>query len=199
MMTRLDPGTLPTTLLHHLADGSCRTIAELEADLGLSRRQVSDGAAKLAMRKYLCRMERGCYQLSDLGLVAASEAEVITSGPIRPDTKRVRTKVENTFRDRAWRSMRFRRQFTIGDIVADARTDADADPDNNVARYLRYLKAAGYVSELRTRQPGTRLTSGGFKRFSLVKDSGPIAPVYRPKTGTLHDYNLGEDVPCRKN
>lgn len=195
-MARLNPGALPTTILHHLADGACRTIEELETALGLSRRQVSDGAAKLAYRKYLCRMERGCYQLTDLGLDAAATGAVITSGPSGPDTKRIRSKVQNTFRDRAWRSMRLRRQFTIGDIVADAATDADADPDSNVARYVRSLRLAGYVTEMRARQPGTKVTSCGFKRYALVKDTGPIAPVYRTKTGTLHDYNSGEDVAC---
>lgn len=196
-MSRLDPGTLPTAILRHLADGCCRTISELETELGLTRRQVSDGAAKLAVRKYLCRMERGCYQLTDLGLDAATSGEVITSGPSGPDTKRVRAKLRNTFRDRAWRSMRMRRQFSIGDIAADAATDGDIDPDNNVSRYLRHLRAAGYVSEMRGRQSGTKPTSNGFKRFCLAKDTGPVAPVYRPKTGTLHDYNLGKDVPCQ--
>ena len=32
MAERLDPGTLPTTLLHHLADGRCRTMDELARD-----------------------------------------------------------------------------------------------------------------------------------------------------------------------
>ncbi|WP_145925929.1 hypothetical protein [Shinella sp. HZN7] len=198
MMARLNPGALPTTILHHLGDGACRTIDELEAALGLTKRQVSDGAAKLAYRKYLCRMAVGCYQLTDLGLEAAASGEVITSGPIGPDSKTVRSKVRNTFRDRVWRSMRMRRQFTVGDLVADAATEADADPDNNVSRYLRWLRLAGYVTEMRARQPGTKVTSNGFKRYSLAKDTGPVAPAYRPKTGTLHDYNLGEDVSCRK-
>ncbi len=197
MMTRANAGMLPTTILTHLADGACRTIEELEQALGLTRRQVSDGAAKLAFRKYLCRMERGCYQLTDLGLKAAGEGEVIRSGPIGPDTVKVRNRIADTFRDRAWRSMRLRRQFTIADVVADAANEADADPENNVARYLRALRMAGYVKEMQGRSPGTRLTSNGFKRFVLVKDTGPVAPVYRPKTLALHDYNLGEDVACR--
>lgn len=196
MMARTNPGTLPTTILVHLADGACRTIEELEKALGLSRRQVSDGAAKLAYRKFLCRMERGCYQLTELGLKAAGEGQVIKSGPIGPDTGKVRAKVSNTFRDRAWRSMRVRRQFTIADIVADAAADGDTDPESNVGRYLRALGMAGYVKEMRERAPGTRLTSNGFKRFVLVKDTGPVAPVYRPKARTLHDYNLQEEIAC---
>lgn len=195
-MARQENGALPTTILNALADGSCRTMNDLVVDLGLSRRQVSDGAAKLAYRKYLCRMDRGCYQLTEAGLAAAAAGETITSGPLGPDTKPVRNKVSNTFRDRAWRAMRVRRQFTIGDIVADAATEGDADPKNNVARFIRFLKQAGYVAEQRSRQPGTRLTSSGFKRFLLLRDTGPLAPVFRPKTGSVHDYNLGEDVPC---
>lgn len=191
-------GVLPTTILNALADGSCRTMDDLVAELGLSRRQVSDGAARLAYRKYLCRMERGCYQLTDAGLAAAATGEVITSGPLGPDTGSVRNKVSNTFRDRAWRAMRVRRQFTVGDIAADAATETDRNPRNNVARFLCFLRQAGYVTELRSRQSGTRLTSPGYKRFSLLRDTGPLAPAFRPKTGMLHDYNLGEDVPCQE-
>ena len=198
MMARHENGALPTTILNALANGSCRTMDDLVDDLGLTRRQVSDGAAKLAYRKYLCRMERGCYQLTDAGLAAAAAGEVITSGPLGPDTKAVRSKVSNTFRDRAWRAMRVRRQFTMDDIVADAATDDDADPKNNVARFIRFLRLSGYVAEQRSRQPGTRLTSAGLKRFSLIRDTGPLAPVFRPKTGMVHDYNIGEDVPCRE-
>lgn len=196
MMARQENGALPTAILNALSDGSCRTIDELVTGLGLSRRQVSDGAAKLAYRKYLCRMERGCYQLTDAGVVAAQAGEIIKSGPIGPDTTGVRKKVTNTFRDRAWRSMRMRRQFTISDVAADAAREDDADPENNVSRYLRALRLAGYVVEMRLRQPGTRLTSAGFKRYSLIKDTGPIAPAYRPTIGAVHDFNTGKDVPC---
>ncbi len=58
MMTNIAPGELPTKLLNHLSDGRCRTIDEMEADLGLSRRQISDAATQLALRRFLCRMER---------------------------------------------------------------------------------------------------------------------------------------------
>ena len=195
-MVRLDPGTLPTTILHHLADGSCKTISELVSCLALSHRQVSDGAAKLAARKYLIRMERGCYQLSDAGLAAATAGEVITSGPKGPDTASVRKPVQNTYRERAWRSMRIRRAFSIGDVAADAATGDQAGIDN-ARRYIRNLIAAGYVAELPRRQAGTRLTSPGSKQYRLLKDTGPRAPVYRPKRDAVHDYNTGEDVPCK--
>lgn len=193
---KLPPGALPTAIMRHLADGACLTIDELSVALDLTRRQVSDGAAKLAARKYLLRMAKGCYRLSETGLEAAAAGEVITCGPTGPDTKPVRTKVRNTFRDRAWRSMRIRRQFTLADVIADAATDADTNSDSNMRRYLQFLKQAGYVAELRSRQPGTRMTSNGFKRYALVKNTGPLAPVYRPKVSALHDYNIGEDVPC---
>ncbi|MCA1492727.1 hypothetical protein I6F11_17540 [Ensifer sp. NBAIM29] len=192
---KLEPGALPTTILQHLADGSCQTIDALAANLPLDRGQISDGAAKLVLRGYLERIEVGCYQLTPAGREAAERGEVIKSGPWRADTVKVRNAVRNTFRQRVWTAMRMSGAFTISDLVIAAAA-GDDDPDDNASRYIRRLKAAGYVVELPTRQKGTRLTSNGFKRYRLLKDTGPQAPVYRPKTQTLHDYNTGEGVPC---
>jgi hypothetical protein len=198
MTARLENGTLPTTLLHCLADGSCKTIDELDATLSLDRGQISDGAFRLVIRGYVERIEKGCYQLTQAGIEAAARGEVLKSGPIRPDTVSVRKPVVDTFRQRIWTAMRMGGVFTIGDIVMVAATAEDKDPENNASWYVRRLKAAGYVIELPIRQRGTKLTSSGYKRWRLLKDTGIKAPVYRPKTKTLHDYNSGEDVPCSK-
>ncbi|MUO78172.1 hypothetical protein GOZ78_08970 [Agrobacterium vitis] len=198
MTARLENGTLPTTLLHCLADGSCKTIDELDATLSLDRGQISDGAFRLIMRGYVERIEKGCYQLTPAGVDAAARGEILKGGPIRPDTASVRKPVFGTFRQRVWTAIRMGGNFTIGDIVMVAATAEDKDADNNARWYVRRLKSAGYVVELPIRQRGTKLTSSGHKRFRLVKDTGAKAPVYRPKTKMLHDYNLREDVPCSK-
>lgn len=197
MVDRRHPGKAPTALLHILSDGSCRTIQDLEIVLDLTRRQVSDAASKLLRRDYLMRMGTGCYQLTEAGIVAATAGEVITSGPRGPrDTPRI---LRNTLRERAWRSMRIRRRFTIPDLVADAATDADKRPDDNLQRYLRALSVAGYVRALPRRAEGTALTSNGFKRWMLVNDTGPLAPVILSKKPAIRDRNTGEDVPCSQS
>lgn len=191
-------GFLPTTIMNSLKDGACQTIDDLVAGLELTRRQVSDGAAKLIFRGLLERVETGCYQLTPAGLEAVRAGEVIKSGPWRPDTVRVRKPLPDTFRQRLWTAMRMSNTFTIGDVAMIAAREGDESPENNAAWYVRRLRWAGYVAELPVRQQGTRLTSSGFKRYRLMQDTGSNAPVYRPKTRTLFDFNTGEAVPCVK-
>lgn len=197
MVERFDPGEIPTTIMRCLADGACRTIDDLNDMLDLTRRQISDGAARLVLRDYAERVEIGCYQLTVAGLEAARQGEVITSGPWRPDTVKVRKPVKDTFRRRLWNAMRVGGTFMVSDLVMAAARDDDADPYNNAARYIRHLVKVGYVEELATRQRGTRPTSSGFKRFRLLRNTGPIPPAWSPKRKVLHDYNTREDVPCK--
>lgn len=196
MVDRHHPGKAPTALLSVLSDGSCRTIAQLEEELDLTRRQVSDAAARLLRRDYLMRMEVGCYKLTDEGIAAADRGEVITSGP---RGKHTGCKViQNTFRQRAWLSMRTRGRFTVGDLICDAANGDDRNPIDNVRRYLTVLVRAGYVIELPRRVAGTAPTSNGYKLFALAKNTGREAPVYQPTKQVLRDLNLGEDVPCTR-
>ncbi|MET3611771.1 hypothetical protein ABID16_000076 [Rhizobium aquaticum] len=191
-------GYLPTTIMTSLKDGACQTIDELVVGLELTRRQVSDGAAKLIFRGLLERVETGCYQLTAAGLDAARAGEVIKPGPWRPDTVTIRKPLPDTFRQRLWTAMRMSNTFTIGEVAMIAAREGDQNPENNAAWYLRHLRSAGYVAELPVRQQGTRLTSNGFKRYRLLMDTGSNAPVYRPKNRTLFDFNTGEAVPCVK-
>lgn len=199
MGNHFEPGEIPTTILHCLADGACRTIDELDHVLGLTRRQISDGAAKLVLRDYLERVEAGCYQLTPAGVAAARSGTKISSGPWRPDTARARKPIRDTFRKRVWNAMRVGGTFTISDLVMAASRPGDADPENNAARYVRHLVRAGYVHELGNRQRGTKPTSNGFKRYRLVKNTGPLAPTYSPKRRIVHDHNTREDVLCSRN
>jgi len=195
MVDRHHPGKAPSALLQMLADGSCRSIAQLENELDLTRRQVSDAASCLLRRDYLMRMATGCYQLSDSGLAAAAAGEVIRSGPRGP-TNSAR-EFQNTLRQRAWRSMRIRRRFTINDLISDAATAADRSPTDNLHRYLRALKSCGVIAELPRRSEGVCVTSNGFKRWMLRRDTGPRAPVHRAALDLVHDFNTQEDLPCK--
>ncbi len=194
MVDRHHPGKAPTALLQALADGSCQTIDQLEVRLDLTRRQVSNAAACLLRRDYLMRMGTGCYQLTEAGQAAVASGEVIKSGPRGPrDTVH---KVANTFRERAWRSMRMRHWFTIPDLIVDAAREDDGNPVDNLHRYLRALRGAGYVRVAARRVKGTATTSNGFMQFVLAKNTGPLAPIVRSKVAAIYDQNLGEDVPC---
>lgn len=194
MVDRHHPGKAPTALLQALADGSCQTIDQLETRLDLTRRQVSDAATKLLRRDYLMRMGTGCYQLTEAGLAAAAAGEIIKSGPRSGrDSPRI---VRNTLRERAWRSMRVRRRFTVADLISDAALVGDRNPYDNICRYLRALKQAGYVAASKQRVDRSAPTSNGFKLWILRKNTGPLAPVALSKVAAVHDRNTGEDVPC---
>lgn len=194
MVDRHHPGKAPTALLQRLSTGTCLTIDELAAELDLTRRQVSRAAAVLIRRDYLRRAAIGCYCLTDAGMAAVAAREVITSGPMGPRDKV--PEIRNTLRQRAWWAMRIRGQFTVPDLIGDAATAADANPADNLQRYLRALHAAGYVAPHPRRAPGTAMTSNGFKRWVLVRNTGPRAPAILSKVRAVHDFNTGEDVPC---
>ena len=193
-------GDVSTILLQHLSDGTCQTIDQLDAVLPLNRRQISNAAAILIKRDYMDRIEAGCYCLTASGLAAAERGERVTSGPIGAligDSRRPR---RNSFRQRAWNAMRMSVTFTIGELII-AAASGEKDPESNLINYLLFLRRAGYVAELPVRQNGTRLTSNGFKRFRLLKDTGPVAPALRVKKRAIWDFNLSalvEEVPCAR-
>lgn len=189
------PGAAATALLSAMADGARHEICGLADALGLSRRQISDAAAKLARRGMVARTSPGKYRLTEAGLDAHATGKTITSGPKGPTN--ARHILRDTFRERAWRAMRVRKTFTIGEIVADAnRSEDETAARDNARRYISALKSAGYVGELARRVPGTAPGSNGFKRFVLMHNTGPRAPVFRASVNALHDPNTGEDVPC---
>lgn len=197
MVDRHHPGKAPTALLQLLAPDRCLTTAEVAEELDLTRRQISDAAACLFRRDYLMWMGAGRYKLSEAGAAAAQAGEVITSGPKGPGGKTKEHR--NTLRQRAWRSMRMRRRFTVPDLVVDAATPGDGKPEENIQRYVRGLKAAGYVRDLPRRAEATAPTSNGHKRWILVRDTGPRAPVALSKVKGFRDHNLEEDVLCDQN
>lgn len=194
------PGEIPTTLLYSLGDGACRTTDELDAQLDLSRRQISQGASKLIFRGLAERVEAGCYQLTEAGKSAVSNKVALTSGPIMPDRSKGRKPKHSTLRQRAWNIMRMGEAFTVPDLLMAAQEGTEKTADNNLHRYVNALNKFGYLLEMPRRVAGTKLTSNGFKRWKLLNDTGPIAPVWRQQSKTLFDHNLGssgEVVSCK--
>lgn len=190
---------LSNDLIQNLSDGACRTIDQLDASMDHGRKEIVKAAGRLIHRGLIERVEIGCYRLSSDGKEAAASGEEIKSGPFRPDRGKCR-KPRDTMRQRAWQAMRMSGSFTIGDIAMAAAGPNDTKPEGNLQKYFRALRHAGYLIELPVRAEGTALTSNGFKRFRLMKDTGFTAPVYRAKEETIFDHNLGdrgEEVPCR--
>lgn len=183
-------GAAATALLRALVGAPLSRDEAIKA-LNISQRQATNAARNLLRRGYLALGPNALYQLTAEGAAAAEAGVIIRGGP-----KGQVKLVKDTLRARAWCAMRVRRTFTIGEIVADAVVSGEGQPRDNIARYLSRLQAAGYVREQRRRQPGTAIGSNGFKRFVLVRNTGPLAPVFRSEAHCVFDPNLGKETPC---
>lgn len=194
--TARKPGSLARELFAALATSGQQDIAALAETLHASRRQISDAAALLKRHQMVVSPKPGTYRLTKLGLQTSVEDLNLKSGP--KGTYSTTRAHKDTFRVRAWCSMRIRRTFTIGDIISDAARESEANARNNAQRYLGALCRAGIVRELSHRRPGTAPGSNGQKVFRLVMNTGPLAPALRTTRGVVHDFNTGEDHPCQK-
>ncbi len=181
-----------TAVLNALGSGACLTIDVLAERTGLTRRQVSGSCARLIVRALVVRIELGCFRATGDGLVAAATGVPIKPGPRGPMARR--RPVRKSLAARLWRAMRLKGKFTIPSLLELAVRD-EKQPRSLAERYLRALERAGYVHRLPTREPGTSPTSNGFVRWSLIRDTGDLAPIARGD-GTMFDPNTGETVPC---
>lgn len=178
-------------VLERLINGECWDLDELTAHSGLTRRQVVDAAGRLIRDDLAERVERGCYQATDAGVLAWQRGDRLTSGPRESrEVRRTRREALNT---RLWAALRLERKSCIPDLLVKAVRGGERDAAHNAARYLRALRRAGYVRELPGRAPGSAPTSNGHKRYALLVDSGPLAPVAR-RDG-LYDPNRKELIP----
>lgn len=190
---------LSNDLIQNLSDGACRTIDQLDASMDHGRKEIVEATGRLIYRGLVERVEIGCYQLSPEGKDFAASGEEIKSGPFRADRGKCR-KPRDTMRQRAWQAMRMSGSFTIGDIAMAAAGPNDINPEGNLQKYFRALRHAGYLVELPVRAQGTALTSNGFKRFRLLRDTGFKAPIYRANKRMIFDHNLGdggEEILCQ--
>lgn len=192
-------GVHQMAILQTLESGDCLTVDTIGERTAISNRKVAKAAGKLIARGFVERIERGCYQLTEDGQTFVASGVDIISGPQKAHTGQ-KAPVANTLRQRAWTVMRMSGAFTIGDLQIAAASGDERDAVGNLRRYLKALTAAGYVMEMPVRAAGTKLTSNGFKRWRLLKDTGPLAPVVSAKVSGLIDHNFGkpgEVVPCR--
>lgn len=182
----------PGTAIHHMAlvqaldDAACLTTEELGVATGLPRRVISQACYRMLSAGLLLRRERGCFQLSPEGLDAKKSGKRLTCGPRGPLTQSTpRLRKATTGRDRVWRAIRILRKFGISELV-----EASGATQHNILKYVAQLEAAGYLHQLR-REPGISPMSNGRCRWSLVDDTGPLAPIYQTKTRSVHDRNTG--------
>ncbi|MBF0168762.1 MAG: hypothetical protein HQL45_14140 [Alphaproteobacteria bacterium] len=190
------PGALQMKALQALSQDVCKTPAYLAEEIALPRKRTVSVLAALVMRGLADRRERGCYVRNPAGEVFLLSGQVITSGPIGPRQDDKPRRRKRTIRATAWHAIRIEKKFTLSDILADVACQGDGLPQlaGNVGRFITRLCRAGYLRELR-REPGAAPGSNGFKRWSLIRDTGPDAPIYSDKRKAMFDPNTGEFYP----
>lgn len=190
------------TCLHRLTDATDQVrLADVIRESGLDNQQAVNACEKLVQHGYLNRnrcaggkVKPGQYTLTRSGRLAMEAGAKLISGPKGPHGKP--KIVVNTLREKVWRALRIRQKLSAPEAVS-LLCDADADSEtlkrmaDNVQKYLRTLRRAGYLADMR-REPGSSLTSNGFKRYLLVRDTGSLAPVKR-RNGNVYDPNDGKE------
>lgn len=175
--------------LHRLVDATDQVLLKDIIRLsGLEPQQVRSACDKLvahgllARRTYLSgRVWPGKLLLTAEGRLALEAGADLKSGPTGSHGKPRNT--EGCLRDRVWRLLRIRRKASVPEVVGllcdgEAPAKAIENTTNNVQKYLRALRLTGYLVDMR-REPGDAPGSNGFKRYLLVRDTGPQAPTRR--------------------
>jgi hypothetical protein len=177
------------------------TTRELVEATGFDRRDVVSAVDRLRRRGLVVGISLGRYQRSrDGDRVAAAQVE-IKPGPKRPGIDAAGKRQPRPLRgdhaagrgtllERSWAALRQLKKATIPELLELAAGEESAAA-NVLGRYLRRLAAHGVVVELKRRVTGVAPTSNGFKQWTLLRDLGPKAPLYRPSTGELVDRNSG--------
>jgi len=159
---------------------ACITTEGLVRWTDLSKRAIGKAVGGLMLRGYLQREERGCFTLTDAGKASLLAGEMLTSGPKGTHSgKANKPRRISTLRDKAWRALRMLGRASVPDLLERAAMGSEASAANNLQRWLKSLARAGYVAEMARRAPGESLTSNGFKRWILLRNSGPVAPIMR--------------------
>lgn len=175
-------------ILGQIGNGSM-TIDELHDRLPIEKKALSKSAGILIERGLVERLEKGVFQLSEAGKALLAEG----AGIPRYHRPRKMPVQRNCLLQRAWAAMRLQKVFTIPDIMLLAGEQKDYD---TIQSYVSRLAKAGYVAEMQARVPGTSLTSNGYKKWRLVRDTGENMPRYVPFARYLRDGNTGETFSC---
>lgn len=177
------------------APGECFTETRMVETSGLTAKQIENACANLRRHGFITRTAKGCHTLTAAGRKAVEEGARLRSGPKGPQQFGQRNR-DRGLRQRAWNALRLGKKLTVDDIVMRIVDGGERDPAGNMRKYLRALERAGYVKCMPAREPKLNLTSNGCKRWLLIQDTGPLAPVWRAKRPgqPLYDPNLEREI-----
>lgn len=165
---------------------------QLAAELaGATENAIKQAFRHMERRGWIEKRERGVYAPTEKGRAAALAAEELPKGRYaRHDKRRPRRK---TVRDLAWKALRGLGKASAMELASLLPEDmrGKCDPAFNIRAFLKALECCGYVLKLK-RGPNAYERAD---RFVLIRNTGPLTPLWRPSKGMLFDPNLGLHVP----
>lgn len=132
------------------APPDCVTEARIVELTGVGVRSIDAATRKMVKRGWLTKTARGCWKLTAAGRAAFETGAKVRSGPQGPHISR--KIVRDSVRVRVWRALRIRTKASVPDLVQIVASGGERDIENNIQRYLRLLRRAGYVKLLASRQ-----------------------------------------------
>lgn len=181
------------TAIGAVQPSECFTEADMAKVTGLKPKQVEHACQNLRRHGFITRSVRGCHTLLPAGKKALEEGAKLRSGPKGPQASGQR-RHDPGLRQRVWNALRTLKKLTIDDILMRVIDGDERDPRSNVMKYVKALARAGYVQAMPQREAPLNPTSNGCRRWLLITDTGPAAPVCRVSRDTLYDPNLEREI-----
>ncbi len=167
--------------------------------IGTMGKLMASSHAKVAARDKLLQ-NKGVvsYSATAKGRALIAAGGTIKSGQPGPE-RGPRDPLENGMRPRIWSAFRMLKKGSVAELVELVHRKGDAEigkVTGNARKYLTGLCRVGIAQELRTRAEGTAPSSNGFKRYALLEDVGPLAPVIGRHD--VFDPNARKRIPYPK-
>lgn len=169
------------------------TLDTLAATTGKAKKSIVKAAQVLKGLGYLSvcdsldeemgTLARGMYIATPAGEAFAATGEAIKPGLAGP---RPRKKTVG-LRERAWWHFRAHKVTTLRELLSTHAEGTEKAASINLYKYIAALEAAGIVKRLANKQPAKQ--SKGRVQWSLEKDLGLQAPVWRQKAQEVYDPN----------
>lgn len=183
---------ISTTVLQLIVGGT-NTLDALSAATGKCKKTVVKAAQTLKSLGYVSVCDkldavlstgaRGMYFATGVGEAFAASGEEIKPGKSgeRPRKRTV------GLRERAWWHFRAHNVATLKELLSTHASGREKAADINLYKYLAALEAVGIIKRLTGRQPARQ--SKGRVLWTLAKDLGPLAPVWRQTAREVYDPN----------
>ena len=105
-------------------------------------------------------------------------------------------RLSSGLRERAWWHFRAHSVATIRELLTTHANGTEKAAQDNLYKWVIALETVGILQRLPAKQPAKQ--SKGRVVWSLAKDLGPAAPVWRQIAKTVFDPNSGQVFPLVK-